>query len=276
MIKKNFHRKYPLSLVEAIRTPCVAYDGWALGFPDLPKPSVRGIKEFILFTGVKDSAFRTAVSREKKKGKLVFFTDKKGIPRYYVSEQEQELSRFYHNDSAGEAGLTLGVFQFNSAQSSQRYRLKEILRSFSFQMLTQNVYVSRRISHKEILRVLADAELGDHLFLFNMDYPEGRTLKKVREVFETEKWQQRLVEYKKDLTGYLSENKEQPEDLYNRFLYAGAATHVHIRLNMPPLGEAVFPEKRVFGEIEKIINSGYIDNAEEMIQVYLKRHGGQQ
>jgi DNA-binding transcriptional regulator PaaX len=273
MDNDTFHHKYPLSIKAALFTVCIMHKGMQAFVPELPDPTVKGAKDFMLFTGAGDSAIRTAISRERRRSNFIFWRDKRNILRFKMNESEQVITRFYQNGSQELPGLTLAVFQFTTAQNKDRYRLKEILRGFGFQMLTQNTYIHSRFHKKELAAVVEQENLSEHLFLFDSDYPTGPTLNKVKKIFATKAWNQKLQQFSMDLDKYLAGNKTNIEEIYNTTLYVGAALHIHIRLHLPPLPESLFPEKKIYNEIENRITDYTITHTEKILSAYTKLHG---
>lgn len=271
--KDIFHKKYPVGLLNAVYTVAIIYHSWKQILPDLVLPSVKGIKPFIVFTGNTDNALRTALSRERRKKNLVFIKDKNKILRYDMNPLGQGLTRFYLQEEKENKGVTLAVFKFSTGQNKSRYVLKEILRSFGFKMLVQNIYISRGVEHKEIIAAAENEGVGRNLFLFDSGFPEGRALEKILELYEADKWVKSLNIFKSDLIKYLKE-ADTGEERFNRALYAGAVNHLHNRVNIPPLPADIFPGLKDFKDTEQIISDFYQNHFDEFTDIYFQYHGG--
>jgi DNA-binding transcriptional regulator PaaX len=271
---EEFHERFPLSLMEAVYTVSIAWHGWKPIDPELPAPTVKGTKPFLHFTGATDSAIRTAFSRARKNGELVFETDAAGTERFDMPPFGLDLNRFYRGGPPESDGLTLAVFRFSSEQDKERYVLKEILKNYGFQMLTQNVYVTGKIPLEPLEATVEREGLAGSLFLFvQPDYPEGKTLGRIAEIFRAGEWSRKIGHFLTDLEHYLS-GASDPEDSFNRGLFAGAAHHLHFKIHTPPLPASVFPGKTASIEAEQVLYKYFVDNWTGHRAVYLKYHGG--
>ncbi|MBN1648033.1 MAG: hypothetical protein JW874_08375 [Spirochaetales bacterium] len=271
--KELFHHAYPLSPAEALYTICITRQGWVSAGIDLPDPTVKGSKNFVLFSGASDSAFRTTISREKTNDNFDFYTDEQHIRRFRMTEFGQGVTRFFSTENPEPAGLTMAVFRFETGETRERYILKEALKSFGFRMFAQNTYINRRVRHEEIQKAADARGVGGNLFLFDTNFPSGPAMQKLQSMYEPEKWEKKLAEFKSRLIAYFKEGNSD-EDIYNRALYAGAAHHQYIRTNLPPLPEKYFPGLRIFGEICEIIADLFQELYRNHIEVYLRHHGG--
>lgn len=273
--RKEFHSNYPLNMLDAMYTVCIAVEGWKLIMPDLPYPTVKGSKLFLMFTGASDSAVRTAFSREKKKDSLRFIKNKDEVLRFDMNELGHGLTRFYHSDKDEITGMTMAVFQFETSQNKARYALKEILKNFGFAMFTQNTYISKKVDHREVEAAADAIGLKDNLFLFDTELPKGTALKKVLELYRTDQLGKDFALFKKRLESYYQEAVED-EDFYNMALYTGAASHLYVRMKLPPLPEELFPGLKISREIIQTINEFFEENFERHIRFYLKQNGGEE
>ena len=268
-----FNKTYPLTLLDGVFTVCIARYGWLPFDPELPLPSVKGIKPFIRFCGFSDSALRTALSRERRKDNLAFFTDDDGVQRFDMASFGRGLTRFYQKGLPSGEGLTMAVFQFTTGQNKARYALKDILRGFSFEMLTQNTYISREVPHEEIMIAAEEAGVADNVYLFDTDIPAGNTLDKIKDIYSVDSMEQKYLRFKTDLSRYF-DTPGDGDSSFCRALYAGAAHHMNNRVLLPPLPESVFSGLRVFLEIDQMITEYFTRNYDRHRSVYLKYHGG--
>ncbi len=271
----EFHKYYPLTILDAMYTICIANEGWKPAVPDLPDPTVKGSKSFLMFTGASDSAVRTAFSRERKKENLRFFRDTTGVLRFDMNDLGHGLTRFYQGDKDEISGMTMAVFQFETSQNQARYALKEILKNFGFTMFAQNTYISKKVDHREVEAAADAIGLSNNLFLFDTGLPEGTALKKIRELYRTDHLEKEFALFKKRLQNYYS-GVSDDEDFYNRALCTGAASHLYIRVKLPPLPEELFPGLKTAREIIQTINGFFEKNFERHIRFYLRMHGGEE
>lgn len=271
----SFHSAYPLALLDAVFTVCIARQGWLPLDPSLPAPSVKGLKPFTEFCGFSDVALRTALSRERKKADLEFFTDEYGIGRLDMASAGQGITRFYHQGLPCDEGLTIAVFQFETAQNRERYQMKEILKSFSFKMFSQNVYVSRKVPHGEILKLSGDAGAGKHLFLFDTEKPRGAALERIKQLYDSSGLHTRYENFLGMLKAYLKADGDL-NSVFHRALYAAAAHHLNNRVMLPPLPEQDFAGMAVYKEIDSLILNYYTTHFEDHRKVYMKFHGGKE
>lgn len=272
---REFHKYYPLTILDAMYTICIVNTGWKPAVPDLPDPTVKGSKSFLIFSGASDSAVRTAFSRERKKANLKFFRDGAGVLRFDMNELGHGLTRFYSADKDELTGITMAVFQFETSQNKARYALKEMLRNFGFTMFVQNTYISKKVDHREVEAAAGALGLNNNLFLFDADFPEGTALKKIRKLYRTDYLEKEYTLFKKRLQNYFLDVSDD-QDYYNRALYAGAANHLYVRVKLPPLPEELFPGLRTVREIARMINIYFEKNFERHIRFYLGCHGGEQ
>ena len=271
----EFHKNYPLTILDAMFTICIANQGWKTAVPDLPDPTVKGSKSFLMFTGASDNAVRTAITREKKKDNMKFFRDGNGTLRFDMNELGHGLTRFYHGDKDEIKGMTMAVFQFETRENRARYVLKEILKNFGFTMFARNTYISRKVDHSEVEAAAAAAGIEENLFLFDTELPEGTALKKIRELYQTDRLEKEFDLFKKRLQLYFKDVSDD-EDYYNRALYTGAVSHLYVRVKLPPLPEELFPGKKTAGEIMQMTYGFFEKNFKKHIRYYLKMHGGEE
>lgn len=272
----EFRKQFPLTLLEAAYSVSIAWHGWLTIDPELPAPTARGAKPFLCFCGGSDTAARTTFSRARKSGALRFYQDVSGTERYDMPPIGQDLNRFYRMPPAETEGITLAVFRFSSGQDIKRYILKEILKNFGFRMLTQNVYAAGAIPAEPLESAVEREGLTEHLFLFPQNgYPPDNTLKRIAEVFKAEEWSRRAEAFTEGLKTFLPETVDDRES-YHRALYAAAASHQHLKVQIPPLPERVLPGKARFDEAERLITDYFITHWEGHRAVHQSLHGGAQ
>ena len=268
---EEFREAYPLTLVEALHTLVIHRNSLLAVDPSLPLPSTKGARPFLDFCGYSDSAIRTALSRARRSGVLLFPVDPDGTERMDMPSGPSEMDRFYREGADRGEGFTLAAFSFETRQHRDRYVLKEILRYFGFVMLTGSTYVSRRIDPEPVRRVAEKEGLAENLFLFSTDgWPDLSALARIAERFDALGWTRRVEAFRAALEGFLAAG----EDAVDRAPYAGAAHHLHVFRGLPPLPETVFPGKAAAAAVRERLAAYYVENTDALVGAFRERHGG--
>jgi DNA-binding transcriptional regulator PaaX len=222
-----FIKKYPLAPKEAICVPMILQSGF---FRDrtLPPPTMFHIRDFTEYAGITDAALRTTVSRLKKDGFLVQFTDANGIGRYRMSELALSIGAATEHPAERPDGFTLAVFSFAREQESERSFLRDTLKYYGFRKLAQNAYINGRIATDGLRKAVTDAGLSGHLFLFDCSATDDTDFSRtVFSLFGIEERAAYLREFGEDLRAFVGAPRGSDADIARRMMYS-AAVHWNI------------------------------------------------
>lgn len=245
-----FVHDYPLSLKEALLTPCL--EALILDYfgQTVPWPSQAGLETFLGYFDYSLTAFRTALSRAKKQGEIWVAKDAQGIKRVQPGPLMQQYVRYFLAEPFAGSTFSLILFHFSSQQAKERYRLKEMLANLNYVMLTQNAYLRYGNQPQEVDQLLAQQGFTEHVFHFAaIQTLPPRLESLIPELYQTELWAERLRDYQGRFQDYLYAEPLDSEQGYLRYLYTRAAFHKNIMARAPFLPERYFSETCIVQDV---------------------------
>ena len=264
----DFQEAYPISAKAAVHTPVVFRSGLE-ALEGLPWPSLAGIRDFARFARIGDAATRTALSRAKAEGSLVFERDDKGVNRYRLSPAQLAMGAAVIHEELRPEGFLVAVFSFKSEDTTERAALREALKDFGFKKLAQNAYIHGRIETSALRAAVRKLGLERHLFLFSCPDVDDRDLVgRILELFELETRKKELEAYLARLRDFLPEGLADGE-LARRLLYAGPVHYENCEAGEPPFPAKYLPADYPLAEIQRFYGQRLAEGQAAMLDYYI-------
>lgn len=209
--------------------------------------------------GIPNSSVRVTLSRMCKDGSVLVLKDECGETRYKMGKMLTLISEQAALFGRGE-GFTIAIFNFKTDEEKQRYRVREILRSFGFKKFAQNTYIALKVNSKSIGRELAQWGLQDNVFLFDCtDAGETSVKARISSLWHLEEWEERLTAFYNKMKIYLDFTDIDDETRYKRYSIAYSIFFSYFYEKHPSIPLDYFPEGYPLGEIfelfEKIVQT---------------------
>lgn len=257
-----FKEKYPLKVSSVIIAP-IAQKFYFDGSMGLPFPNLNGMYHLAEYCNIPKTSVRATLSRMCKEGKIESFSDQHGIIRYQMSKMMSLISEQASLFGKSE-GFTLAVFNFKKENDKERYRIREILNSFGFKKLAQNVYLNIRVNSEQIMKEITIWGLQNNVYLFDCDnFTDNDMIARISELWDLSHWNDRLNEFYMDLKTFFDFENKSDEEIYRRYSYGYSVFFVYFYEKLPALPSNFFlPDnglKRVM-ELMEITLSQYSDN----------------
>ena len=264
----DFIKKYPLDPKAVISTPIVFRAGLT-SMKDLVWPSLNGIRDLAWFTGIKDNAIRTALSRSKKVGGVVTHMDESGITRFRISKSYFQMGMASIQLDERKEGFVLAIFSFSKDEISKRTHLRETLKNYGFKMIAQNSYINGNIDTKALINKMKDLNLYQHLYLFHCpDIEDKELVEKIKNVFEIEKRTILLKQFYQDLKQWLSGQNIDTMEIARRILYIGPLHWEICHVNEPPIPNKFKPQNYALDDIKKLYHDYTEKYQQDLIEYY--------
>lgn len=248
----DFLGKYPIDLSEIIVTPMIVRES-VKEHIRLPAVCLTGIRAHAEYAGFSYGALRTAVTRLKKNGVINAFDDN-GTTRYELCDFFNFITRHY-TTYKDEDGFTVAVLSLVEGGEKARYHIREILKTFGFQQISRNAYISGKMDIKGLQTELAKNSLENNLFIFDCNPMEDPgSLERIKKLWDLDEWTQKAEAFRDDLLAYYDFSGLDDAEIYNRIFSVGPAFYKYIQRDFPRLHEKHFPGRTVYNEINRIIN----------------------
>ncbi len=265
MNEKNFIKKYPISLNDAVFFPMIYKTFINLKDQPLPDTNLNHILKFSNFAGFSEGAVRTALTRLKKKGSIISYKEN-GKILYKMSEMREKVSNYYMGNNKKKE-FTIIVYSFKRENKIERYQVRKILKKFGFKMLTQNVYINLKIRKEEFITRIKDAGFENNLYIFDTsEILEPFVSKNILNAWNINNNLKELNDFYIDLKDFISFDNNDPENIFNRLGYAGVVVFSYFQRNELPVPDAYLPENYPL----KIINTDLINANMKYINITKK------
>lgn len=260
--------KYPINVISVIIASVLRAYRTRQGH-EIPLVTLYGMRSFADYCGISYSSLRTTLTRWKKLGWIESFSDPTGKTRYRMLDMMKLVA-----DNAAEVdkpnGFSIAVFSFKKEDEKERYRVREILSSFGFKKLAQNVYINARIDSTKIMKEMGKWNLQDNLFLFDCESVSDSMKVKIREMLELDKWNSRLEEFYSELVDFLEFEGLSDEEIYNRHNYAFGVFYTYFQLEHPAIPKDLFPEDYALKKVAELLEGKYAQYYENIMNHYMK------
>jgi len=262
--KQDFMAAYPLNARAAIHSPMAFIQGF-FASENLPPPTMEGIRDFTRFAGIGDGAMRTALSRAKKEGSLVAFSDAAGRTRYRLSDETFAMGTAQVRADRRPEGFLIAIFSFKTEEAEARSVLRGILKSYGFRKLAQNAYIHGRIESSGLMAAVRGAGLEDNFFLFTcVDIDDDRLVGRVFELFDLKGRAAYLREYLTRLKDFLPDGISG-DDAARRLLYVGAVHWERVEAGEPPFPARYLPKDYSLAEIQSFYGKRLMEGAQALL-----------
>lgn len=262
-----FKEKYPLKVGSAIIAP-LAQKHYFSDVPDLPFATLKGMYQLGEYYGIPKTSVRATLFRLCREGAIEAFTDEAGVTRYKMDKMMALIS-----DNAAlfgkSEGFTLAIFNFKKEDARERYRVREILDSFGFRKLAQNVYLNIRVDSGNIMKEMAKWGLQDNIYLFDCDdIKDASMIRRIASLWELDKWNDRLEEFYEDLRSYFSFEGLEDDEIYKRYSYGYSVFFVYFQEKHPFVPQGFLVEGYALGKVLELIRSTVDDYRDNIIGYY--------
>ncbi|MGC4018295.1 MAG: hypothetical protein QM793_03040 [Muricomes sp.] len=249
-------QEYPLKVNSTIIAP-LAQHFYFSGKGDMPLPTLNNMYFLADILDIPKSSVRVALSRMCKDGSVLSVKDESGKTKYKMGKMMTLISEQASGFGKSE-GFTLSVFNFKKEEEKQRYRVREILNSFGFKKLAQNVYLALKVDSQSIMSEFTAWGLQDNVFLFDcVDTASDSISSKIISLWNLDEWSGKLNSFYEKLKAYLNFEGLDDEEVYKRYSIAYSIfftyfyeKHPAIPFNYLPKG---YPLKGIFELLEKTI-----------------------
>ncbi len=248
-----FKDKYPLKVSSAIIAP-IAQKFYFGDSMDLPFPTLKGMYRLAEYCNIPKTSVRATISRMCKGCEIEAFSDEHGVIRYRMSKMmtliSEQASHFGRSN-----GFTLAVFNFKKENDKERYRVREILSSFGFKKLAQNVYLNIRVDSKQIIKEFSKWDLQNNVYLFDCDnITDSSMIDRISKLWELNHWNARLNEFYQDLKTYFDFDSISDEEIYHRYSYGYSAFFVYFYERLPALPAYFFEQDNEDNGLKKVLS----------------------
>lgn len=239
--EKSFIKKYPISLNDAIFFPMIYKTFINLKDETLPDVNLNHIMSFSNFAGFSEGAVRTALTRLKKRGRIISLK-KNGKIFYRMSEMSEKISNYYMSGN-NKKEFTIIIFSFKRENKNERYQIRKILKKFGFKMLTQNVYINLKIRKEELVSRIKEAGLENNLYIFDTSETlEPFVAKNILNAWDIDNNLKELNDFYNDFKNFISFDDNDAEKIFNHLGYAGVVVFSYFQRNEIPVPDAYLPE----------------------------------
>ncbi|MFT4143461.1 MAG: hypothetical protein QM644_03315 [Mobilitalea sp.] len=262
-----FKEKYPLKVSSVIIAP-VAQKFYFDNTMGLPFPTLKGMYCLSKYCNIPKTSVRATLSRMCKEGEIESFSDENGVMRYRMSNMmiliSEQASHFGRSD-----GFTLAVFNFKKENDKERYRVREILNSFGFKKLAQNVYLNIRVDSEQIRKEIAKWELQNNVYLFDCDNIKDHSMvDRISELWELSHWNNRLNEFYQDLKTYFNFDNKSEEEIYQRYSYGYSVYFVYFYEKLPALPSNFFEQDNGLKKVMDLMETTLLQYADKICSYY--------
>lgn len=259
---------YPLKVKSAIIVP-LAQRQYFSGQYTLPDPTLSGMYFVAEKLGVPPSSVRVTLSRMCREGGVTPVQDDTGTTRYRMGPMLRLVSEQAARFGRGE-GLTLAVFRFRKEEEKQRYRVRELLASFGFKKLAQNVYLALQVDSQRVARQFAALGLQEHVFLF--DCPQAADdesiAAQIRSLWRLDEWEERLARFYAQTRPYLRLDGLPDEEVYIRYSIAYSIFFTHFYEKRPAVPARYFPQGRALDALFALLEETVRTYGETIVRFY--------
>ena len=266
MKDETFINKYPLKTASSIIAPLSQHHFLSKNNM-IPFPNLNGMYELANYYGIAPSSVRVTICRLCSAGRIYSFTDDAGTTRYQMDQMmtliSEQAARFGKSD-----GLTLAVFRFSKEEDKQRYRVREILNSFGFKMLAQNVYLNIRVDIPAIQKELAEWGLKNNVFMFDCTSPDDSIMNEMSALWDLENWKIKLDDFIKDLQEYWDFAGLGDREIYLRYSIGYSAFFVHIYEKHPAIPFHYLPEGYPLSELFEFVEKALYQYEAAIVRYY--------
>lgn len=271
MTNEDFLQQYPLKVSSAIIAPLGQFHIFSRE-STLPLPNLNGMYVLSEAMGIPKSSVRVNLSRMCKSQNIKMITDNYGINRYQMTGMMSLISDQAETFGKKE-GFTIAVFRFQKDSEKERYRVREILYSFGFQMLAQNVYMSIRVDTAGILQELKNWGLYHNVFLFDCDEIYGEIMEQITAMWKLEEWRKKIDDFYKILLQYWNFDGADEKDIYIRYSIGYSAFFVHFQEKHPAIPFDYLPKDYPLLKVYNLLEQTLKNNETVLINCYSRIHG---
>lgn len=263
----DFIQNRPMPLAHIFNSPSILRYFLKERAPGLPHPSLRGIKQLALFCGHTDQAFRTQVSRSKKK-KEITLENCEGIKRMIVDESVLHYSEYYQNRQQ-EQSYTLVLFSFPTGEAKKRYNLKEALKNLNFTQVNPNAYLGYGLDHEKVEILLSEYGFADNILLFpSITEIPRKTLEKMKENFDLTRRENEIKDFDSQLQDFFQHYPPGSEERLLALLAASVSLYSNLVLTAPNLPDSLFAARNVIDRMNQDLFTYVREEADELILQY--------
>lgn len=263
-----FKDKYPIDVIPVIIASVLRAYRTRQGH-EIPFVTLSGMRGFAEYCGVSYASLRTTLTRWKKNGWIEVFCDPAGKTRYRMLDMMKLVA-----DNAAEidkpVGFTIAVFSFKKENEKERYRVREVLGSFGFKKLAQNVYLNARTDSAKLMAEMEKWDLQENLFLFDCENVSESMKVKIKEILELDKWNDRLREFYGELMNFLEFEGLSNEEIYNRHNYAFGVFYTYFQMEHPSIPKDFFSEDYAYKKVAELLESKYEEYYNNIMDHYMK------
>ncbi len=271
MTNEDFLQQYPLKVSSAIIAPLGQFHIFSRE-STLPLPNLNGMYVLSEAMGIPKSSVRVNLSRMCKSENIKMITDNYGINRYQMTGMMSLISDQAETFGKKE-GFTIAVFRFQKDSEKERYRVREILYSFGFQMLAQNVYMSIRVDTAGILQELKNWGLYHNVFLFDCDEIYGEIMEQITAMWKLEEWRKKIDDFYNILLQYWNFDGADEKDIYIRYSIGYSAFFVHFQEKHPAIPFDYLPKDYPLLKVYNLLEQTLKNNETVLINYYSRIHG---
>lgn len=260
---------FPIPLSMLLTSPGIMHNYLKRWDNSLPLPGLKGHWELASFYGYSNQAYRTQLSRSKRKKELSLINIL-GIDRLEVKSHGKSRINYYQ-EMKSSSGYTLMIFSFPTGDAKKRYRLKELLKDLKLIMINPNVFIGWGVDKLGLNKALIEEELEEFTQVF---FDIKNIPLKTRDVITSNSdlniWGERIIEFRDELDNYLNRYPKESEYRLFALMLSGLSLYNNILLPCPALPETFLPELNIIRELDIRLKRVVESEKSRLLADYLK------
>ena len=249
MDEAAFVKRYPISLTGVIFAT-LDFKNERLDRPEIPFPTVAGMREFAEYCGFSYGSLRTTVSQFKKYGVIESLKDGPRT-RYRLSSTPPAVFTNWSDGTESGDRFTIAVFSFARENQKERHLVRQLLKQAGFRRLANSVYIGGRADRAELRAMMEQLGVAGNCYLFESEFDDDDTwfIEKMREMWDVKQFEATVSMFRRDIAQYLQLEQLCPKEVWCRIIYAGSHLFEVILPQKPKLPERLMPDGQVMSDL---------------------------